>query len=106
MKDLALSIPGFSFPPPAGVPSGGLFPAGQSVISLAFNFITIVSILATLAFIIYNAIMIIISEGDKSKIAVARGGIAFSIIGLVLILLAAFIVRVIGNFFGVSLVTP
>lgn len=107
MKNLALTLPGGeNIAPPAGVPipTGGLFPTGENIIQGTLNIIFVFAILLALAALIYNALQIILSEGEKQKLAQARQGLIFSIVGLVVILLATFVIRIIGTFFGVELI--
>lgn len=107
MKLLALTLPGGEkIDPPAGVPlpTGGLFPMGENIIQTALIAVYVFAVLLSLGAIIYNALQIILSEGEKQKFQQARTGLAFSVIGLVIILLSALIIRVIGTFFGVELI--
>ena len=73
------------------------------VISSVVTILLIAAALISLFFLIFGAIRWITSGGDKSKVDSARGTIVASIIGLVIALLAFFIITVILGIFNLSL---
>jgi len=73
------------------------------VISSVVTILLIAAALIALIFLIYGAIRWITSGGDKSKVESARGTIVASIIGLVIALLAFFIITVVLGIFNLSL---
>ena len=70
---------------------------------------TIIGVMTVVAFVwftfqfILAAIGILTSGGDKGKLETARNKITTSIIGLVLVIAAIFIIELIGNLIGVSI---
>ena len=103
MDYLALTLPGGkTIQAPPSVPTGGI-----DVLSKVFkNSLTIMITLAVILCLIYlilGGIQWISSGGDKNKVAGARAKITYAIIGLVVALLAFFIVGLFGYFFNVKL---
>ena len=110
MRLLSLSIPGSNGTPvviqaPGGIPTGGLEAggAGQAIIQRGITVFIIVVIIAALFSLIYSGIQWTISGGDKQALQTARNRLTYSIIGLIIGLLALFIVQFIGGLFGVDL---
>lgn len=106
MRNLALSIENFGqIQAPQAIPTGGLEEGGvgQRLIQSAATYFLIFGILLALIFITYAGIQWIMSGGDKTKVEAARGRIIYAIVGLVIMLLAYFIVKLIGGFFNVNL---
>lgn len=104
MKLLAdLTIPGYNIKAPNGVPTGGIEngPFETILQNSLMVFILFVLIVATIM-ILFSGIQWIVSGGDKNKIEAARNRLIFSIVGLVIALLAFFIVQLIGGIFGVE----
>ncbi len=98
---LALNIPGFGqVEAPPNVPSGASAPS--NIITASLNLLVIAGIAAALIFVIYGGILWIISQGDKQKLDHARRTITFSIIGLIIMVLAFSIVQIVGTLLGVS----
>lgn len=105
IRYLALSIGGTNAPQfqvtnPSGIGTVSLDSLISTGITLLFTF----SILLTLFFLIYGGISFIISGGDKQKVVNARQKLTFAIVGLIVVLLAYFIVNVIYNLFGLEFV--
>jgi hypothetical protein len=73
------------------------------VIGGILNFMFVVAIIFSLAYLVYGGIKWIISEGDKQKVADARGHIMAAIIGLVLVFLSYFILTLVLKIFGLDL---
>lgn len=99
MKYLSLSINGTPIEAPAGVPTGGIG-TGEKVINLGFNLLFVTGIIITIAFIIYSGIQWTLSGGDKEKISSARARLTYSIIGLVVIITAFAIVKIVLSLLG------
>jgi len=100
MKYLSLNIPGFGqVEAPPNVPSGVNAPS--NIIQASLNLLTIFGAIVTLIFIIYGGILWVTSQGDKQRLDKARRTITFSIIGLIIMVLAFVIVQIIGYFLGV-----
>ena len=73
MKLLSLILPGFGgITPPPGVPSGGLFPKGQSIIQVIITTFLIIVVLLALIYMIWGGVRMILSRGDKRKIEIGR----------------------------------
>jgi predicted small integral membrane protein len=104
MHYLALQLPGGqTITAPAGVPQGGLAVTSK-VIGNSITIMLIIAIILALVFLILGGIGWITSGGDKAKVAAARSRITYAIIGLVVTLVAFFIVSVVGYIFNVPLV--
>lgn len=104
MKELALSIGGTAIRGAGGAPTGGESTL-EGIIRLLITYLYIAAIVLALFYFIWGGINWITSEGDKQRLAQARQKIVFAIIGLVIALLAYFIINLIGAFFGVSLLS-
>lgn len=104
MKYLSLSLPGYGgVTPPPNIPSGVNAPA--NTINAFISLLTIVVIVAAVIFTAYGGILWVTSQGDKQKIDRARRTITYSIIGLIVMLLAFFIVQAVGFLLGSSYLT-
>ncbi len=103
MDKLALDIQGQGvITPPPGVPTGGtgmLNTIIQNSLVIAF----IIAIVLALFFLIFSGIQRIVAGGDKQKLEAARKRIIFVIVGLVIVLLAFFILNLVGGFFSLNL---
>ncbi|MGE5041627.1 MAG: hypothetical protein ACM3IJ_01855 [Candidatus Levyibacteriota bacterium] len=100
MKELALELPGYGgITPPPNIPSGNDAP---NVINAFINLFIVVGLVAAVIFVAYGGVLWVMSAGDKAKLDRARRTITFSIIGLVIMLLAFVIVQIIGGVLGVS----
>jgi hypothetical protein len=107
MDYLTLSIPdgkGGTRPiqAPPTVPTGGTDVLSK-VFKNALSTMIIIAVVLCLVFLILGGIQWISSGGDKNKIAAARAKITYAVIGLVVALLAFFIVGLFGYFFNVKL---
>ena len=99
MDRLALVLPGGQpVTPPRGVPQG--IGSGQNLLQATLTIAFLIGISLAIIFIIYAGIQWAMSGGDKQKLQQARLKITFSIIGLVVILAAFFIVRVVFALLG------
>lgn len=108
MKFLSLSLPNpnltgtITISPPNGVPQGGFETggAGQSFIQLGITLLFTIGIILTVIFILVAGIQWITSSGDKEKIQKARTRLTYSIIGLIVIIGAFFIINVVISLLG------
>ena len=99
MRKLALTIDQFgNIQPPGDLKIFGLNSILQTFITLFF----LAAVLLSLTYIIWGAIDYILSEGDKQRIQSARQKFIFAIVGLVIVLLAFFIIGTAGHFFGIN----
>jgi uncharacterized membrane protein len=98
MKNLALTIPGGNSITTNLVPTGGPH-ALSSIITLGLDLAVLIAVIVCLFSLILSGFNWITSEGDKQKVASARQRLAFSIIGLVVILMSFAIINAIYTFF-------
>lgn len=87
-------------------PSGlGINPRSNlgGVTTNALTIIYIISSLLTLFFVVWGAFNYITSGGDKEKIAGARKMIITALVGLALLALAYFLVRIVGSLLNIDL---
>lgn len=78
--------------PPIGCRPGETTSFG-AVIGSALQFIFIIAVLLALGFLVFGGIKWITSGGDKGGVEAARGMIIAAIIGLVIVVLAYFIIN-------------
>jgi len=106
MHYLALTIPqgnsSVQIQPPSGLPSGGLNTVSK-VLGNSLTIMLIVAVILTLIYLILGGIQWIQSGGDKQKVAQARSRITYAVIGLIVALVAFFIINVVGYFFKVNI---
>lgn len=74
-----------------------------TIISRLITIILIITVIIALFFLIYGGIKWILSGGDKTAVEAARNHIVAAIVGLVVALLAFFIINVVLSLFGLSL---
>lgn len=109
LEFLALTIPGQDGAPgvqiiaPQSIPSGGGARL-STAISGGITILIIIAIVLCLISIIRAGIQWTASSGDKAKVASARSRLTWSIIGLIIVLCAFFIVNVLGAFFNVNII--
>lgn len=80
---------------PSGIPkqlSGGLDSSGKAFIQTGYQYLFLAALVLAVIFIIFSGIQFITSGGDSEKLAEARKRLIYSIIGLVIVLLAFVIV--------------
>lgn len=78
----------------------------NSVVSLVVGVMTVIAFIwFTIQFFI-GALGIISSGGDKAKMESARAKITTGIIGLVVVIAAIFIIRIIGLVLGINILNP
>lgn len=103
LTPFALSVPTYGqIAPPSGVPSGGLGTL-EKILQVGLTLAIILALILTVFFIIFSGIQWITSGGDKQKLQNARNRLTYAIVGLIVVLLAIFLVRVIGGVFNVNL---
>lgn len=99
MKELALKIgDNWTIEPPGDIKTYGL----NSIVQTAIWFLMAAAFFIALTYLIWGALDYILAEGDKQRIQNARQKFIFAIIGLVVVLLAFFIVGVVGDIFGIN----
>ena len=69
------------------------------------QFILVVAFIAAFVFLLIGGIRWIIAGGDEKAVAGARGTITAALIGLVIVLVAYAIIRLVEIFFNVNIVT-
>ena len=111
MKYLSFSIPGsngtsVNLPVPSGVPTGGLFGSGQSVIQTFINLAGLFAILLGLFLLILSGFQWMNAAGDKQKLQSAKSRLIFTIIGLVVVFASFLIINLVSQFFGTKLISP
>lgn len=87
---------------PAGIPTGGISMV-QTIFKNAYAILLIACIALSLIYLVIGALNWITSGGDKTKLEAARKKITWAIIGLIIALLAFFIVSLLGYIFKVDL---
>ena len=97
---LALSVGGQTLTSPKSLPQPG---TGGTIANNALTLFITAGIILTILFIIWAAIRWIMSGGDKQKVAAARAQLTWSIIGLIIILTAFFVISIFSYMFGVKL---
>jgi hypothetical protein len=106
---LSFALPAFAQnvnPCPAGQFAGLCKFSTDKIGTVLANIVTVILIAAaiiSLFFLIFGGIRWITSGGDKSKVESARNTIIAAIIGLIIALLAFFIITIVLGFFGLSL---
>ena len=104
MKELAqLRLPGnYTINAPGGIPSSGLA-TGENILTALVNLIFILAFVLGIIFLVLGGIRWITSAGDPKGIEAARKQITYAIIGMIIVVLAYFIINTVGNFLGVRL---
>ncbi len=108
MKLAEFSIPGGPEPGstsmplaiPTGIPVGGLQTSGMALIHVALGWFLYIGITIAVVVTIFSGIQWIMSRGDAIKIAEIRRRIFFIVIGVVLIVLAYFIMNLVVKILG------
>ena len=104
MDQLALTIGGKKINTPGGLPtlpsgSGGI----NQLIGVAFDILFVLAVLLTLVYLIWGGIDYITSGGSKEKVNSAKDKIRNAIIGLCIVFLALFMVRMVSYIFNIKL---
>lgn len=108
MKYISLKIPGYdAITPPKDLQeiSSMNDPLG-SLLSFGITLLLITAALLSVIFLILGGIGWITSGGDKEGLEKAKKKITFAIIGLIVVLLAFFIVNVLSQLLGVENFIP
>lgn len=108
MKLAQLKFPGqnntsVDAPAPAGIPEGlkgGLSTSGASLFQLTIDWVFYIGIILAVAFMLISGISWITSGGETQKVAKAKARFTYSLIGLVIIISAFFIVRLVISSLG------
>lgn len=82
--------------PPVGIPDtlkGGLDTSGAGLAGVVVSYLFLVGVVLAVVFILHSGISYITSGGETAKMAAAKRGLTFSVVGLVVIVSAFFIVR-------------
>lgn len=94
---------GFKIPGILGSPGSNAPTLFNQIITLSIGVMTVIAFIwFTFQFLI-AAIGIIGSSGDKAKLAEAKGKMSTSIIGIVVVISAIFIIELVGSIFGISI---
>lgn len=97
---------GFTLPGPLGTIGnnpGGAGTVLESVISTAIGVMTIIAFIWFVVQFFIAAIQIISSGGDKNALAAAKGKLSTSVIGLVVVISAIFLINLIGTILGINI---
>lgn len=105
MKNLVLQLPDPQGTPrpievPPQLPTGGLEGTGIDVIQLIISLLFAFGIILAFISIMYSGAQMIISEGEKQKLQNARNRFIYSIVGLIIIILAFLIKNTIVRLLG------
>ena len=105
MRYLALKLPnpqGTSVPikGPTELPTGGLEGAGTNLIQLTITLLFVFGIILAIVFIFVSGIQWIMSGGEKQKLQNARNRLIYSIVGLIVIVIAFAIINIIVTLFA------
>lgn len=76
-----------------------------TIIRAAISFILVVAFVAAFIFLLLGGLRWITAGGDEKAVASARNMITAALIGLVIVLLAYAIIRLVEIFFGVNIIT-
>jgi hypothetical protein len=77
---------------PGGIPEGLTL---QNIVQLSLQWLFLIAAILTVIFIMYSGVQWITSQGDPGKIASAKARLLYSIIGLIVVSGAYFLVRLI-----------
>ena len=98
--------------PAVALAQGNVVPNAIRPVNNAINavrgivqFILVVAFIAAFVFLLIGGIRWIIAGGDEKAVAGARGTITAALIGLVIVLVAYAIIRLVEIFFNVNIVT-
>lgn len=106
LSGLALAIPSAAFAVNPIVPTeiSGITNF-VDIIQTAIRFILIVAFVLAFIFLLIGGIRWITAGGDEKAVSSARGMITAALIGLVIVLVAYALIRVVEIFFGVNILT-
>ena len=103
----ALSIPFTAFAADATIVPAKIQPIDNivKVVRAVISFILVVAFVAAFIFLLIGGLRWITAGGDEKAVASARNMITAALIGLVIVLVAYAIIRLVEIFFGVSIIT-
>lgn len=78
----------------------------STILTASINLLFVIAAILTVIFLILGGIRWITSAGDPKGVEVARKQITYAIVGLVIVVLAFFIVGLVGQFFNIKLFGP
>jgi hypothetical protein len=87
---------------PKGIPSGGLDDVGGGLLTVGYEYLFYLAIFLAIIFLLFSGIQMITSGGDAIKLAAARRRLIYAIVGLVIVLLAFWIVSIVFQVVGVD----
>ena len=76
-----------------------------NIVRTAIRFILIIAFVAAFVMLLIGGIRWILAGGDEKAVAGARGTITAALIGLVIVLVAYAIIRLVETFFGVTIIS-
>jgi hypothetical protein len=85
------------------LPKGGLTVV-EKVIANAFTIFLIIAVLLCAIYIAYAGLQWISSSGDKQKVAQARSRLTWTVVGLIIVMVAIFLVKLVAGFFNVTII--
>ena len=72
----------------------------SDMVRITIAMIVMVAILCAIVFIIWGGLMLILSGGDNAKVSSAIGSIRYSVIGIVVIVIAIFLIPRVAELLG------
>jgi len=108
MRLLVFSLGGQDINPPGCpgpncLPSGGLLTL-NTIVQNGINIFIVVAVIFALVFIVLAGFDWVKSGGDKTKLASARAKLTYAIVGLIVVLLSFFIVKIVSYFFNTPVI--
>jgi hypothetical protein len=105
MKLIALTINGkYSINPPADAPNVSGNSGIIKILTVLFPTLFLIGILLCLIYLLWGGIDFITSGHEKTKFQAAKNKILYAIVGLIIMFISFFIIRIIGAIFGVGLI--
>lgn len=105
-NSLAFEIPGGAeLPPPSGIPAalqGDLQETGVNLLQLGLNLLFIAAMVLAVIVMLYSGLQWITSKGDAAKIKAARARLIYALLGVIVVVMAYFLIGVIRNLLGVT----
>ena len=108
----AMALPAAVFAQIYGTPGGNVVPPAinnvsniVSVIRAIIQFILVVAFVLAFVFLLIGGIRWITAGGDEKNVAAARNMITAALIGLVVVLVAFALIKLVETFFGVSIIS-
>lgn len=102
MKELALTVGGYTIPQPRGLNNISNLSL-QYLVSFAINLLLTAAVLLAFFFILFAGLRWMLSQGDKKQVEEAQKTLTFAIVGLIIVFLSFFILNLIGFAFQVPL---